>query len=120
MDTAHEVRLAVQHPEDRGADQLPNTECLRTSSGADPRRRHLPTGRECEGGAPDRPLTRTISAWLAFWDRSNWHVNARHKDVYYRQIAQDIACYLPSPTAHVLDYGSGEALHANVVAAAAG
>src|SRR5262245_32402756 len=60
------------------------------------------------------------SAWLDFWDTSHWHVNARHKDVYYRQVAQDIARYLPSPTAHVLDYGSGEALHADVVAAAAG
>jgi hypothetical protein len=60
------------------------------------------------------------SAWLDFWDTSYWHVNARHKDVYYRQIAQDIARYLPSPTARVLDYGSGEALHADVIAAAAG
>jgi SAM-dependent methyltransferase len=60
------------------------------------------------------------SAWLAFWDTSNWHVHARHKDVYYRQLAQDIACYLSSPNAHVLDYGSGEALYADVVAAAAG
>ena len=60
------------------------------------------------------------SAWLAFWDTLNWHVNARHKDVHYRRIAQDIARYLPSPTAHVLDYGSGEALHADLVATAAG
>ena len=60
------------------------------------------------------------SNWLDFWDTSCWHVNARHKDVYYRQTAQDIARYLPSPTARVLDYGSGEALHADVVAAAAG
>jgi SAM-dependent methyltransferase len=61
-----------------------------------------------------------ISSWLAFWDTLHWHVNARHKDVYYRLIAQDIARYLPSPTAHVLDYGSGEAVHADLVAAAAG
>jgi SAM-dependent methyltransferase len=61
-----------------------------------------------------------IPSWLTFWDTLHWHVNARHKDVYYRQIAQDIALYLPSPSAHVLDYGSGEALHANLVAAAAG
>ena len=61
-----------------------------------------------------------VSPWLAFWDTFNWHVNARHKEVYYRQIAQDIARYLPSPTAHVLDYGSGEALHADFVAAVAG
>jgi hypothetical protein len=60
------------------------------------------------------------SEWLDFWDTPRWHVNARHKEVYYRQIAHDIARYLPSPTAHVLDYGSGEALYADVVAAAAG
>jgi SAM-dependent methyltransferase len=65
-------------------------------------------------------MARMILSWLAFWDTSHWHVNARHKDVYYRQIARDIARYVPSPSAHVLDYGSGEALHADLVAAAAG
>jgi hypothetical protein len=61
-----------------------------------------------------------ISPWVDFWNTSNWHVNARHKDVYYRQVAKDIARYVPSRTAQVLDYGSGEALYADVVAAAAG
>ena len=65
-------------------------------------------------------MAHLISPWLDFWNTSNWHVNARHKDVYYRQVAQDIARYVPSRSAHVLDYGSGEALHADVVAAAAG
>jgi len=59
--------------------------------------------------------------WLAFWDTSrSIYVNARHKNVHYRLIAQEIAGYLSSPTARVLDYGSGEALHADIVAAAAG
>jgi SAM-dependent methyltransferase len=62
-----------------------------------------------------------ISGWIAFWDGSHpIYVNARHKDVHYRVIADAIAALVPSPTARVLDYGSGEALHADRVAAAAG
>jgi SAM-dependent methyltransferase len=61
-----------------------------------------------------------ISDWLAFWDSPHSiYVNARHKDAHYRLIAQDIAALVPGPNAHVLDYGSGEALHADLVAAAA-
>ena len=60
-------------------------------------------------------------SWLAFWDSPHSiYVNARHKDVHYRVIAQAIAALVPSPQACVLDYGSGEALHADIVAAAAG
>jgi SAM-dependent methyltransferase len=59
--------------------------------------------------------------WLAFWDSSHSiYVNARHRDVHYRLIAEQIAALVPSPQARVLDYGSGEALHADLVAAAAG
>jgi SAM-dependent methyltransferase len=62
-----------------------------------------------------------ISAWLAFWDsQHSIYVNARHKDVHYRLIAQEIAALSPSPQARVLDYGSGEALYADLVAAACG
>ncbi len=61
-----------------------------------------------------------ISAWLAFWDSPHSiYVNARHRDVHYRVIAEEIAALEPSPQARVLDYGSGEALHADLVAAAA-
>jgi SAM-dependent methyltransferase len=61
------------------------------------------------------------SAWLAFWDTSHSiYVNARHKDVHYRLIAKEIAALVPSGQARVLDYGSGEALHAELVAAVAG
>ena len=61
-----------------------------------------------------------MSDWLAFWDSPHFiYVNARHKDVHYRLIADQIAALVPSREARVLDYGSGEALHADLVAAAA-
>jgi SAM-dependent methyltransferase len=62
-----------------------------------------------------------ISDWLAFWDKpQSIYVNARHKDVHYRLIAEALAALVPSRTARVLDYGCGDALHADLVAAAAG
>jgi SAM-dependent methyltransferase len=71
--------------------------------------------------------------WIAFWDSEHSiYVNARHRDVHYRTIAQDIAKLvrahsasqtrvnaLSAPSAAVLDYGCGEALHAEIVAASA-
>lgn len=58
-------------------------------------------------------------SWLAFWDKPHAiYVNARHKDVHYRLIAEEIAALVPARQARVLDYGCGEALHAGVVAAA--
>jgi SAM-dependent methyltransferase len=61
------------------------------------------------------------AGWLKFWDSSHSiYVNARHRDVHYDLIAQQIAALVPSPQARVLDYGCGEALHADRVAAAAG
>ncbi|MGZ3291000.1 MAG: class I SAM-dependent methyltransferase, partial [Xanthobacteraceae bacterium] len=57
--------------------------------------------------------------WIAFWDSEHSiYVNARHRDVHYRTIAQDICAYVPAG-ASVLDYGCGEALHADLVAARA-
>ena len=62
-----------------------------------------------------------ITDWLAFWDNPHFiYVSARHKDVHYRLIAKDIAALVPGPDARVLDYGSGEALHADNVADTAG
>jgi len=59
--------------------------------------------------------------WLTFWDGPHFiYVNARHKNVHYRLIAQGIAALVPRADARVLDYGSGEALHAELVADAAG
>jgi SAM-dependent methyltransferase len=61
------------------------------------------------------------SGWLSFWDSSHSiYVNARHRDIHYFLIAQQIAALVPSSRARVLDYGCGEALHADRVAAAAG
>jgi SAM-dependent methyltransferase len=60
-----------------------------------------------------------ISNWLSFWDTPHSiYVNARHKDAHYRLIAEEIAALVPSVDARVLDYGCGEALHADLVAAA--
>jgi SAM-dependent methyltransferase len=64
---------------------------------------------------------RTITDWLAFFDSRHFlYVNARHKDVHYRLVAREIAALVPAPDARVLDYGCGEALHADIVAEAAG
>jgi SAM-dependent methyltransferase len=61
-----------------------------------------------------------MSDWRSFWDSEHSiYVNARHKDVHYREIADQIAAFVPSPTARVLDYGSGDAIHADRVAAVA-
>lgn len=56
--------------------------------------------------------------WISFWDSSHAiYVNARHFDVHYRDIAEGIAALLPREGLRVLDYGCGEALHADIVAA---
>ena len=62
------------------------------------------------------------SDWISFYDfkHSVIYVNARHRDVHYRTIAEDIRRYVPSPVARVLDYGCGEATSAALVAEAAG
>jgi SAM-dependent methyltransferase len=63
-----------------------------------------------------------MSDWIDFYDfkHSVIYVNARHRDVHYRIIAADIRKYVPSPAAHVLDYGCGEATSADLIAAACG
>ena len=54
--------------------------------------------------------------WIAFWDsKHSIYVNARHREVHYRTIAEQIRTYLP-PDATVLDYGCGEALSAGLLA----
>ena len=61
-----------------------------------------------------------MSDWISFYDfkHSVIYVNARHRDVHYRTIAEDIRAYVPSPTAQVLDYGCGEAASSDLLAAA--
>ena len=57
--------------------------------------------------------------WIDFYDSAHSiYANARHRDVHYRLIARQMAALVPSPRARVLDYGCGEALHADDVAAA--
>ena len=61
-----------------------------------------------------------MATWREFWDGAHSiYVSARHKDVHYREIAEQIAAFVPGPDARVLDYGSGEAVHADIVAAVA-
>jgi SAM-dependent methyltransferase len=58
--------------------------------------------------------------WISFWNSDHpIYVNARHRDVHYRGIADDVSGYV-LPGAAVLDYGCGESLHADRVAAKAG
>jgi len=63
-----------------------------------------------------------MSDWIDFYDfkHSVIYVNARHRDVHYRTIAEDMRRYVPSPKANVLDYGCGEATSADLIAAACG
>jgi SAM-dependent methyltransferase len=61
-----------------------------------------------------------MSDWISFYDmrHSLIYVNARHRDVHYRKIAEDIRAYVPRHSASVLDYGCGEATSADLLAAA--
>lgn len=60
-----------------------------------------------------------MADWISFWDsQHSIYVSAKHRDVHYRRIAGDIRAHVPDPDAVVLDYGPGEALFAEHVAAA--
>ena len=50
--------------------------------------------------------------WIAFWDSEHSiYVNARHRDVHYRTIAQDIRAALPAvPTRRVQPMARSRAL----------
>jgi SAM-dependent methyltransferase len=63
-----------------------------------------------------------MSDWISFYDmrHSLIYVNARHRDVHYRKIADDIRALVRKPAAAVLDYGCGEATSADAVADACG
>ena len=61
-----------------------------------------------------------MTTWREFWDSAHSiYVSERHKDVHYRDVAEQLAAFVPGPTARVLDHGSGEAIHAALVAAMA-
>jgi SAM-dependent methyltransferase len=61
-----------------------------------------------------------MSDWIDFYDSAHTiYVSGRHRDVHFLRIAEDLARYVPSPQATVVDYGCGEALRADKVAAEA-
>jgi SAM-dependent methyltransferase len=54
--------------------------------------------------------------WVAFWNSNHpIYVSRRHREVHYRLLAQDVLARVPAG-AHILDYGCGEALHADLIA----
>jgi SAM-dependent methyltransferase len=56
--------------------------------------------------------------WRDYWNRDTpIYAGDRHKVLHYQLIASDIVALVPSPQAHVLDHGCGEALSAGRVAA---
>lgn len=58
------------------------------------------------------------SSWRRFWDRPHRiYANSRHRDFHYRRIAERLIGQIQHPRSVVLDYGCGEALHADLVAA---
>jgi SAM-dependent methyltransferase len=59
--------------------------------------------------------------WRDYWNQDTpIYTGERHKLLHYRLVANDIIGLLPSPGAAVLDYGCGEALFADRVAARCG
>jgi SAM-dependent methyltransferase len=59
-----------------------------------------------------------MQSWRDFWNRDTpIYVSDRHKLLHYHLVAGDIARLILSPDAVVLDYGCGEALSADRVAA---
>jgi SAM-dependent methyltransferase len=61
-----------------------------------------------------------MPSWREFWDSAHSiYVSERHKDVHYRDVAEQVAAFVPQADARVLDHGCGEAIHADLVAARA-
>jgi SAM-dependent methyltransferase len=76
----------------------------------------LAAGRRNDAREPDRMTT-----WREFWDSAHSiYVSDRHKDVHYRDVAEQLAAFVPGPDARVLDHGCGEAIHADLAARRAG
>ncbi len=58
--------------------------------------------------------------WISYFDSDHpIYVNARHRAVHAAIVARDMLVHIPQG-ARVLDYGCGEALHADAIAARAG
>jgi len=59
--------------------------------------------------------------WISFWNsQHSIYVNARHLDLHYRDVADRMLQLKPAATDNVLDFGCGEATHADRVAARVG
>ncbi|HWB45602.1 MAG TPA: class I SAM-dependent methyltransferase [Hyphomicrobiaceae bacterium] len=59
--------------------------------------------------------------WADYWNQdTTLYANERHKQVHFAGIARDLIRCIRSPDARVVDYGCGEALSADLVAAACG
>src|SRR3981081_2733223 len=59
--------------------------------------------------------------WIDYYDSTHTiYASKRHRDLHFQVIARDIAGYISSPDAVVLDYACGEALSAARVAEACG
>lgn len=55
-------------------------------------------------------------SWISFWDSEQTiYVNAHHREVHYRRIADDLRAFV-KPGAMVLDYGCGETQAAGRIA----
>jgi SAM-dependent methyltransferase len=79
----------------------------------------VPTSPEHALSEVERAGTELMGDWIAFWNSEHSiYVNKRHRDVHYRTIAHDLRVYAWDGAA-MLDYGCGEALHADIVAAPA-
>jgi SAM-dependent methyltransferase len=62
-----------------------------------------------------------MRSWIEFWDSNHAiYVNDRHKQLHAQRVGRDIAQYIRSPKAIVLDHGCGEALYAADVARGCG
>lgn len=60
-----------------------------------------------------------MQRWIDYYDSAHTiYANARHRDVHFATIAEEIRRFVPSPDAVVLDYSCGDALSADRVAAA--
>ena len=60
------------------------------------------------------------SSWLDYWNEDTPYVSERHRILHARRLARDVSVYIPSPDAHLLDWGCGEALGAEQIAARCG
>lgn len=62
-----------------------------------------------------------MKSWIEYWDGDHpIYVNDRHKTLHYQRLVRDFAALIPSPSAHVLDYGCGDAWGAEALSRSCG